>query len=78
MDDNNPVAPFLQECYTITNNDKDQITGTELRKHYAEWKKVPIESVEAIWFGSMLAFNEINNKRAKTGKVYIGLRRNDE
>ena len=78
MDDNNPVAPFLQECYTITNDNKDEVPGVEIRKHYAEWKKIPVENVDASWFGSMLRFNEINTKHTKKGNAYIGLKRIDE
>ena len=73
LDGNNPVKAWLNENYDITNNDKDKIGATELKRTFIEETRT--KDMADVKFKELMSFNNIKNKRTAIGQVYLGLKR---
>jgi hypothetical protein len=73
LDGNNPVKAWLNENYDITNNDKDKIGATELKRTFIEETRT--KDMADVKFKELMSFNNIKNKRTAVGQVYFGLKR---
>ena len=73
LDGNNPVKAWLTENYDITNNDKDKVGASDLKKSFMYATNTK-EMADAK-FKSLMSFNNIKNKRTASGQVYFGLKR---
>ena len=73
LDGNNPIKTWLNENYDITNNDKDKIGATELKRTFIE--DTHSKDMADVKFKELMSFNNIKNKRTAVGQVYFGLKR---
>jgi len=73
LDGNNPVKAWLTENYDITNNDKDKVGASELKRAFIE--ATGTKDMADAKFKSLMSFNNIKNKRTAVGQVYFGLKR---
>jgi P4 family phage/plasmid primase-like protien len=75
LDGNNPVKAWLNANYDITNNDKDKVGASELKRAFIE--ATHAKEMADAKFKSLMSFNNIKNKRTAVGQVYFGLKRKD-
>jgi P4 family phage/plasmid primase-like protien len=73
LDGNNPVKAWLTENYDITNNDKDKVGASDLKKAFMYATNT--KEIADAKFKSLMSFNNIKNKRTAIGQVYFGLKR---
>lgn len=73
IDDNNPLKLWLDSHYTITNDENDFISSTDLKREFMQdtnREKFPDKT-----FKDLLGFNNIQWKRKKNENGFIGLKR---
>jgi hypothetical protein len=73
LDGNNPVKAWLTANYDITNNDKDKIGASDLKRSFIE--DTDTKGMADTKFKELMSFNNIKNKRTAIGQVYFGLKR---
>lgn len=76
IDDNNPLKLWLDTRYTLTNNEEDFISSTDLKREFLQdtnREKFPDKT-----FKDLLGFNGIQWKHTKKGNGFVGLKRKEE
>jgi P4 family phage/plasmid primase-like protien len=76
IDDNNPLKLWLDQYYTITNDENDFINSSKLKRDFLRDTNRDKFSDKA--FKDLMGFNNIMWKRMTSGAGYVGLKRKEE